>query len=46
VRTYRDHVAIVEAIAIGDVEGTRRAVDKHYDGLKGRLARARQAREG
>jgi DNA-binding FadR family transcriptional regulator len=45
-RTYRDHRAIVEAIAAGDAAATRRALDQHYDGLKGRLARARQAREG
>jgi DNA-binding FadR family transcriptional regulator len=45
-RTYRDHVAILEAIAARDVEGARWALDQHYDGLKERLARARQAREG
>jgi len=43
-RTAADHAAIVEAIAAGDVEATRRALDRHYDGLIGRLARARAAR--
>jgi DNA-binding FadR family transcriptional regulator len=45
-RTYRDHVAILDAIAAHDIDGARRALDRHYDGLKGRLARARRAREG
>ena len=44
--TAADHVAIVEAIAASDVKATRRALDRHYDGLKGRIARARRAREG
>jgi DNA-binding FadR family transcriptional regulator len=45
-RTYRDHVAILDAIAAHDVEGARRALYQHHDGLKGRLAMARQVREG
>jgi DNA-binding FadR family transcriptional regulator len=46
VRTARDHAAVVKAIAAGDVEATRKALDRHYDGLKERLARAQKAREG
>lgn len=39
VGTYRDHAAIFEAVKAGDVERAQTALDKHYDGLVGRLAR-------
>ena len=41
VGTYRDHAAIFEAVRDQDVERAQIALDKHYDGLKGRLARVR-----
>ena len=50
VGTYRDHAAIFEAVRDQDVERAQTALDKHYDGLKGRLARVqtqeREARTG
>jgi DNA-binding GntR family transcriptional regulator len=39
VGTYRDHAAIFEAVKAGDVARAQTALDKHYDGLVGRLAR-------
>lgn len=42
--TYRDHVEIVDAIAAGDVERTKRALEKHYTGLGSLRFRIEQAR--
>jgi DNA-binding FadR family transcriptional regulator len=42
VATWRDHHAIVEALAVRDVAAARRRLDQHYDGIAGLLAR-RQA---
>jgi DNA-binding FadR family transcriptional regulator len=39
VGTYRDHASIFEAVKAGDVARAQTALDKHYDGLVGRLAR-------
>lgn len=39
-RTYRDHAAIVEAVAAGDATEARRALDRHYEGITDRLAQA------
>lgn len=44
-RTYLDHAAILTAVAAQDTEQARLALDKHYDGLGGRLKRVRQERE-
>jgi DNA-binding FadR family transcriptional regulator len=41
ISTYRDHLAIVEAIAAGDSAEARRALDRHYDGLKDRITQER-----
>lgn len=41
-RTYHDHAAILEAVVAGDVDRARVALDQHYGGLQGRLARVRQ----
>lgn len=41
VRTHRDHVAIADAVAAGDVEAARDALDQHYAGLANRLILAR-----
>lgn len=38
--TYEDHASIFEAVAARDVEEARAALDRHYAGLAGRLARA------
>lgn len=38
--TYKDHAAIFEAVAAGDVAEARAALDRHYAGIAGRLARA------
>jgi DNA-binding FadR family transcriptional regulator len=42
--TYRDHQAIVEAIAAHDVEAARRSLDRHYDRQMERLELLRQER--
>jgi DNA-binding FadR family transcriptional regulator len=42
-RTWRDHVAILEALEVGDGEGARKALEAHYSGINLRLAAARQA---
>ena len=39
VPTYQDHAAIAAAVAAGDVEEARAALDHHYAGLTDRLAR-------
>ncbi|MCA9838198.1 MAG: FadR family transcriptional regulator [Trueperaceae bacterium] len=39
-RTYQDHVAIVDALKLGDIELARAALDQHYDGIRGRLYEA------
>lgn len=39
--TYEDHAAIAAAVQTRDVEAARQALDRHYDGLAGRLARMR-----
>jgi DNA-binding FadR family transcriptional regulator len=39
-RTYRDHAAIVEAVAAGDAAEARRALERHYEGITERLAQA------
>ena len=44
-RTYRDHAAILEAVVAGDVARAQTALDQHYGGLQGRLARVREARQ-
>jgi DNA-binding FadR family transcriptional regulator len=38
--TYEDHAAIYEAVAASDVAKARAALDRHYSGIAGRLARA------
>ncbi|MGH2616631.1 MAG: FadR/GntR family transcriptional regulator [Thermomicrobiales bacterium] len=38
--TYEDHAAIYNAVAAGNVEEARAALDRHYAGLVRRLARA------
>lgn len=44
VATWRDHKAILDAVAAGDVEGARKRLDAHYDGIrKVLLASARPA---
>lgn len=35
--TYRDHVAIVEAVKAGEVERAREALDRHYAGIAERI---------
>ena len=42
--TYLDHVAIVDAVTARDVKKTRVALDRHYAGIEGRLAREQQER--
>jgi DNA-binding FadR family transcriptional regulator len=39
--TYRDHAAILDAIAARDEAAAREALVRHYDGIKARLAAAR-----
>ena len=41
--TYRDHLAIVEAIARKDVEEARKALDYHYSAIEDRLDQAKNA---
>lgn len=36
--TYRDHVAIYQAFAAGDVDATKATIDRHYDGIRTLLA--------
>lgn len=43
-RTYRDHVAILEAVEAGEAEQVRLALDQHYLSLEERLKQAQQAR--
>ena len=45
-RTIEDHAAIVEAIGSGDAEGARGALERHYQGIAGRLRRAQRRLEG
>lgn len=45
IATYRAHAEIVAAIQAGDAEGARKALDEHYAGLEGRLARLKQNRD-
>lgn len=45
-RTIEDHAAIVEAVAAGDAEGARAALERHYHGIAGRLRRAQRRLEG
>jgi DNA-binding FadR family transcriptional regulator len=40
--TYRDHLAIVEAVKAGDVERARVALDTHYAGIERRLVRVHE----
>jgi DNA-binding FadR family transcriptional regulator len=40
VSTAKDHAAIYEAVAAGDIEEARTALDQHYAGVARRLARA------
>jgi DNA-binding FadR family transcriptional regulator len=42
-RTYRDHVAILEAVVAGEVAQVRRALDQHYLSLEKRLKHVQQA---
>ena len=37
IQTYRDHVAIVEALKARDVVQAMGALDCHYDGISARL---------
>jgi DNA-binding FadR family transcriptional regulator len=41
VRTWKDHVAILEALEAGDVDRARGALEHHYSGIKDRLEAAR-----
>ena len=41
-RTTRDHAAIVEAVAGGDAEAARAALERHYHGIAARLRRAQR----
>ena len=43
--TYRDHVAIVDAVATGNAERVRVALDLHYASLENRLKRAQRERD-
>lgn len=43
-RTYRDHVAILESVEAGEAEQVRLALDQHYLSLEERLKQAQQAR--
>jgi DNA-binding FadR family transcriptional regulator len=43
-RTYRDHVAILEAVEAGEVVQVWLALDRHYLSLEERLKRVQQAR--
>ncbi len=46
--TYRNHAAIVEALAAGDASAAQAALDVHYDDIRDRLAqieRGRSAKE-
>jgi len=45
-RTIEDHVAIAEAVAAGDAEGARAALERHYHGIAGRLRKAQRRPEG
>ncbi len=40
--TYQDHAAIAAAVAVGNVEEARAALDRHYAGLTDRLARVQE----
>lgn len=42
--TYEDHAAIAAAVRSRDVDAARLALDRHYDGLAGRLARMQAQR--
>jgi DNA-binding FadR family transcriptional regulator len=42
VPTYQDHTAIAAAVADGNVEEARAALDRHYAGLTDRLARVQE----
>lgn len=44
-QTYRDHVAILEAVRAGEVGRVRQALDQHYLGLEKRLKQAQSARK-
>jgi DNA-binding FadR family transcriptional regulator len=43
-RTYQDHVAILEAVEAGEAEQVRLALDQHYLSLEERLKQAQKAR--
>lgn len=43
-RTYQDHVAILEAVAAGEAAQVRLALDQHYLSLEERLKQAQQIR--
>lgn len=45
-RTIEDHAAIVEAVAAGDADGARAALERHYHGIAGRLRRVQRRLEG
>lgn len=47
-QTYRDHVAILDAVLAGDAAAAQLALDGHYDGLRSRLklVRSQPARNG
>lgn len=42
-KTYRDHAAIVEAVAAGDAAGAQEALRNHYADILGRLERTQAA---
>jgi len=44
-RTYLDHADILAAVTAQDTTQARLALDRHYDGLRGRLMRVREERE-
>ena len=43
--TYRDHVAIYEALAAGDAAAARVTIDRHFDGIRSLLAEQEGGRE-
>lgn len=44
-QTWKDHLAILEAVEAGDVDRARQALEDHYAGINARLAAAREQPE-
>lgn len=44
--TYRDHLAILDAVAAGDAKAARRQLDRHYSGVASRLEQRRRELQG